>query len=72
VTAGSSALTGWTVTLTWPSGQSLNQVWNGVQNGTNQISNAAYNGNLTAGTSTTFGFIGNGSAATPTLGCAQG
>jgi hypothetical protein len=32
--------------------------------------NAAYNGSLGAGTSTTFGFIGTGASSTPALTCA--
>jgi hypothetical protein len=34
------------------------------------VRNAAWNGTLPAGGSTTFGFIGTGTPATPTLSCA--
>ncbi|MBO0924283.1 endo-1,4-beta-xylanase [Cellulomonas sp. zg-ZUI199] len=63
VTAGSSSLNGWRVTL--PGGVSTNNVWNGVVSG-NVVSNAPYNGSVGAGQSTTFGFIGNGNAPSPT------
>jgi hypothetical protein len=71
VTAGNAAISGWTVTLTWPSGQVISQVWNGAVTGTNQIGNVSHNGGLAAGASTAFGFLGNGSAATPALSCAR-
>ncbi|UZN03274.1 endo-1,4-beta-xylanase [Cellulomonas sp. S1-8] len=59
VRAGSSAINGWRVTL--PGGVSTNNVWNGVISGS-VVSNAPYNGSIGSGQSTTFGFIGNGSA----------
>ncbi|GIM93689.1 glycosyl hydrolase family 95 catalytic domain-containing protein [Paractinoplanes toevensis] len=60
VTAGPAAISGWTVTWTFPDGQVISQVWNGThtQTGPNvAVSNAAYNGALPAGGSTSFGFI---------------
>jgi alpha-L-fucosidase len=66
VTAGSAAISGWTVTWTFPSGQTITQLWNGsvTQSGANvTVTNAAYNGALGAGASTTFGFIGAASGA---------
>jgi len=67
VTAGSSGLNGWRVTL--PSGVTTNNVWNGVVSG-GVVSNAPYNGSVGAGQSTTFGFIGQGSApGAATLTC---
>ena len=72
VTAGSSAVTGWTVTWTLASGQSISQVWNGVlttSGSTATVTNASWNGSLAANASTTFGFVGSGSASTPTLTC---
>ncbi|MEV2242535.1 cellulose binding domain-containing protein [Micromonospora sp. NPDC049891] len=71
VTAGSSALTGWRVTLNLPSGASVSSMWNGVNSGTSgtiTVSNQSYNGRLAAGQSTSFGFqgTGNGSGATAT------
>ncbi len=61
--AGSSTLNGWTVHMTLPSGQSITQLWNGVNSGTSgavTVKNASYNGTIAAGSSTTFGYTGNG------------
>jgi hypothetical protein len=61
--AGSSTLNGWTVHMTLPSGQSISQLWNGVNSGTSgavTVKNASYNGTIGAGASTTFGYTGNG------------
>lgn len=72
VRAGSSAVNGWTVTWTWPGGQSITNLWNGTQSvsGSNvTVRNVDYNGSIASGASTTFGFTGNGSAATPTATC---
>ncbi|WP_319019247.1 cellulose binding domain-containing protein [Microbispora sitophila] len=72
VRAGSSAVNGWTVKWTWPGGQSISSLWSGTQSGSGSsvtVSNASYNGSIAAGSSTTFGFTANGSAATPTATC---
>jgi hypothetical protein len=64
---GTTALTGWKVGLTLPSGQTITQVWNGTNSGTSgavTVANAAYNGALAPSASTTFGYIANASAAT--------
>ncbi len=56
---GSSALTGWTVTFTLPSGHTLTGSWNAAVTVSGQnvtARNANYNGNLGAGASTSFGF----------------
>ncbi|WP_136520349.1 CotH kinase family protein [Cellulomonas telluris] len=74
VTAGSSALAGWTVGLALPAGASLQQSWNATVSGTGgalQARDAGWNGALRPGASTTFGFLlstasGDG---TPTLTC---
>ncbi|MDP4507769.1 non-reducing end alpha-L-arabinofuranosidase family hydrolase [Nonomuraea turcica] len=60
-------LTGWRVTWSFTAGQTITQLWNGAvaQSGTQvAVSNAAYNGSLATGASTSFGFNGswNGSA----------
>jgi endo-1,4-beta-xylanase len=72
--AGSSALNGWTVHMTLPSGQSIASMWNGVNSGTSgavTVKNAAYNGTLAAGASTTFGYTGtgNGSQVPSNISC---
>jgi lytic cellulose monooxygenase (C4-dehydrogenating) len=75
VTAGSTAITGWTVSMQFPDGQTVGQSWNAsvTSNGTAATArNVDYNGNLAAGASTSFGLIGawaNTNRA-PTLSCA--
>jgi cellulase/cellobiase CelA1 len=72
VTAGSSAINGWTVRWTLSSGQQITQVWNGTLSASGSsvsVANAAYNGSLGASASTTFGFISNGTPSSPTLTC---
>nr|WP_225312216.1 lytic polysaccharide monooxygenase [Microbispora cellulosiformans] len=73
VKAGSSSIGGWTVKWTQPSGGTITQVWNGTlsQSGSNiSVQNVNYNGSLSAGASTTFGFLANGtSSGTPSLTC---
>ena len=72
VKAGSAAVKGWRVTLTYPSGQTVQQGWNATvsaSGSTVTATNASYNGALGAGASTSFGFINSGTAATPTVSC---
>ncbi len=64
---GSATLSGWTVQLALAGGQTLANVWNGVNTGTSgtvSVRNADYNGTLAANTSTSFGFLANGSSST--------
>ncbi|WP_160050702.1 MULTISPECIES: cellulase family glycosylhydrolase [unclassified Nocardiopsis] len=73
VTAG-APITGWTVTWTLGSGESVSHAWNASVNtsgSTVTATDAGYNGTLAAGQSTSFGFIGthNGSVSTPALSC---
>lgn len=72
VTAGASAIGGWSVRWTLGSGQSISSLWNGTLSTSGSsvtVKNASYNGSLAAGASTTFGFTANGSPSTPTLTC---
>ncbi|WP_307848567.1 cellulose binding domain-containing protein [Microbispora oryzae] len=72
VRAGGSAVNGWTVKWTWPSGQTISSLWNGTQSVSGSsvtVRNADYNGSIAAGGSTMFGFTANGIAATPTATC---
>ncbi|KQR16734.1 endo-1,4-beta-xylanase [Cellulomonas sp. Leaf334] len=58
----SSALNGWTLTFSFPSGQSVTQAWSSVttQSGSAvTVKNAAWNGSIPAGGSTQFGFNGS-------------
>ncbi|MEV5710891.1 cellulose binding domain-containing protein [Actinoallomurus sp. NPDC052274] len=76
VTAGSSAITGWTVTWHYSGGQSVTQAWNATVGGSGSTitaHNVGYNGALGAGASTDFGFIGSGSGGeVPALTCTAG
>jgi hypothetical protein len=72
VTAGSSAVNGWTVKWTLAGGQTVSQVWNGTlstSGSTATVKNVDYNGTLQPGASTTFGFLANGTPSSPTLSC---
>ncbi|GLW29162.1 cellulose binding domain-containing protein [Actinoplanes regularis] len=74
VQAGTAPVSSWTVRLTLASGQSITNLWNGVNTGTSgaiSVKNASYNGALTAGASTTFGFVatGNGGSAPTAISC---
>ncbi|WP_371687388.1 cellulose binding domain-containing protein [Micromonospora sp. KC723] len=73
MTAGASAIKGWTVTWTYPSGQQVSQAWNATLTSsgpTVTAKNVNYNGALGAGARTTFGFLASGSGANPTPSCA--
>jgi chitin-binding protein len=77
VTAGSSAIRGWTVRWTFPSGQSVGNAWNATVTTSGSsvtATNAGHNGSLGAGQTANFGFIGanSGSAApaVPAVTCA--
>ncbi len=72
VTAGSAAITGWTVRWALGGGQVINQVWNGTlstSGTTASVANTAYNGSLAPRASATFGFLAGGTASTPALTC---
>lgn len=62
----STAIDGWRVTFTLPAGQTVAQGWSGTfsQQGSQvTVTNASYNGQLSAGSSTTAGFITSASGA---------
>ncbi|RSM70714.1 beta-mannosidase [Actinoplanes sp. ATCC 53533] len=74
VTAGNSAISGWTVTWTFANGQTVSQAWNTTltSNGSNVTTRGvSYNSSLAAGASTTFGFLGawNGTNNAPPVSC---
>ena len=72
VTAGNAGISGWQVTWTLGSGQSVNQVWNGVSavsGSTVNVRNESWNGALQAGATAQFGFLASGAASTPVLSC---
>lgn len=62
----SQTYAGWTATWTWPSGQTLTQVWNGTAStsgATVSITNVSYNGSVPPEGTTTFGFLASTSGA---------
>ena len=74
VTAGSSAISGWTVTWTFANGQAVTQVWNATTTSSGAAvtaRNMSYNGTLAAAASTNFGFLGswNGTNGVPAVSC---
>ncbi|GAA0904770.1 hypothetical protein GCM10009557_80320 [Virgisporangium ochraceum] len=74
VTAGSAAITGWTVTWTFANGQRVNSHWSATITSSGAAvtaRNVGYNGSVGAGVSTTFGFLGSwtGTNSVPTLSC---
>ncbi|MGN9908790.1 cellulose binding domain-containing protein [Phytohabitans sp. LJ34] len=68
VTAGSSAIRGWTVTWTYANGQRVTQSWNATvttSGSTVTARNVDYNGTLAAGATATFGFLGSWTGSNP-------
>lgn len=74
ITAGSSAISGWTVPVTVTSPQKIATTWNGTpswdSSGNVMTMKANGNGNLAAGASTSFGFtlMTNGNTSAPAIG----
>ncbi|GGN35202.1 endo-1,4-beta-xylanase [Actinoplanes campanulatus] len=65
---GPAALTGWNLHWQFTGGQKVTQLWGGspVQTGTSvTVTNASWNGNVPAGGSTTFGFLGSWTGTNP-------
>jgi poly(3-hydroxybutyrate) depolymerase len=72
VTAGGSAIDGWTVQWTLGGGQRITQVWSGAlttSGSTVTVHNVSYNAAVPASGSTTFGFLADGAPSTPSLTC---
>ncbi|EFF91646.1 endoglucanase E1 [Streptomyces sp. e14] len=71
--SGTVALKSWKVTWTWPGAQKITNIWNAsyTQSGATVTAvNAAHNGAVAPGTSTSFGFGGApGGATAPTVTC---
>jgi cellulase/cellobiase CelA1 len=74
---GTTAMTGWAVTWSFPNGQRIAQLWNGshTQSGANvTVRNVSWNGALAPNATATFGFLGSwtGTNAAPTPLCTRG
>ena len=77
MTAGGSAISGWTVTWTYANGQRVAQAWNASVSASGSAvtaRNVSYNGAIGGGGSTTFGLLGswNGTNSMPSLSCTAG
>jgi lysophospholipase L1-like esterase len=73
VTAGSSPVNGWTVSMTLPSGASVTSAWNANRSGNTgavRFTNVDFNGSIAAGQSTEFGYQATGSGTGMTPPCA--
>jgi cellulase/cellobiase CelA1 len=70
---GSASIGSWTVNLTFPSGQTVTQAWNSTVSQSGAVAsfkNAAWNGSVAGGQTTSFGFLGSGSSTpAPTATC---
>ena len=58
--------------MTFPGGTTVSQLWNGTLSGSGSnytVTNESWNGSIGANGSVTFGFLGGGNPATPTLTC---
>ncbi|MEU5783556.1 endo-1,4-beta-xylanase, partial [Micromonospora lupini] len=72
VTAGSTALRGWTVRVTLPSGAAVTNTWSAQASGSSgavDFRNVDYNGQVGAGASTEFGFQGTGASPSGAPSC---
>jgi chitin-binding protein len=74
VHAGTTAVSKWKVSWTFPGGQTVSQLWSGKYSGSGSlatVSNESWNGSIAAGSHTTFGFTGTGSvpATVQNLSC---
>jgi cellulase/cellobiase CelA1 len=72
VTAGAAAITNWTVTAALPAGAAITSAWNAGRSGeagTVRFTNAGFNGALSPGQSTEFGYQGIGTGIGTTATC---
>jgi poly(hydroxyalkanoate) depolymerase family esterase len=75
VSAGDSAISGWTLTWTWPGGQSISSQWNAdvsTSGSTVTATDVGWNGAIAAGEtrSAAWGFVASGAAVAPEVDCA--
>ncbi|WP_248962563.1 cellulose binding domain-containing protein [Sphaerisporangium perillae] len=73
---GTTATTGWTVTLTFPNSQRITQIWGARTDSTGSpytITNESYNGTPAPNASTAFGFLATSSSINnaPTATCTR-
>jgi chitin-binding protein len=67
VHAGTTPVNNWTVSWTFPGGQTVSQLWSGKYTASGSLTtvkNESWNGTIAANNHATFGFIGSGSTPT--------
>ncbi|WP_035735896.1 polysaccharide deacetylase family protein [Glycomyces arizonensis] len=73
ITGGGNGVNGWTLTWTWPSGQSINSSWNAdVSSSGSSVtaSDVGWNAGIAAGqTVNAWGFVASGSSTSPQVTC---
>jgi len=72
VTAGTSPISGWTVSWTFTNGEKMTTHFNGVftsSGATQTVGNAPWNGALAAGAGKPFGFLADGTPKIPHVTC---
>ncbi|WP_026923997.1 glucuronyl esterase domain-containing protein [Glycomyces arizonensis] len=73
ITGGSGGVSGWTLTWTWPSGQSINSSWNAdVSSSGSSVTagDVGWNADIAAGqTINAWGFVASGSSTSPQVTC---
>lgn len=73
ITAGSSAINGWTLTWTWPGSQRITSSWNAAvrsSGATVTAEDVGWNGAIAAGqTATSWGFVASGTGTAPAVTC---
>jgi endoglucanase len=72
VTAGSSAINGWKLTISLPSGVSIGQLWNGTlttSGSTATVGNTSWNGALAPGATAQVGFTAGGAVSSLNVAC---
>jgi Cellulose binding domain/Glycosyl hydrolase family 26 len=68
--SGSTAVSGWKLAWTLPSGQTISQLWNGnltVSGSAVTVTNASWNGSLATGAATSLGLQGTFTGSSPTI-----
>jgi len=69
---GTTALSSWKLTVGFPAGVTVTNMWNGINTGTTgtvTVANEPYNGSVAPGGTVTVGFIANGPTTAPSVSC---
>lgn len=69
---GTTALTSWKLSVVFPGGVTVTNMWNGINTGTTgtvTVANEPYNGSVAPGGTVTVGFVANGPTTAPSVSC---